>query len=241
MNGRQSGAMADAVAAYCKAMVVPDLDEAAIIAASRLRVRAAAPRRIRLTAASGVALVGLVVLVCNGAAVVAGVQRAFAAFSVAAGRAQPMTIRAVDLERARADMPFTVIAPPSIAGAGVVAVDEIDADSAASNASVVFELRGTAPRPGIMIIESDAARYHGRTIFAIPGPAASARSLQARWPQSPVPADDSKPNVVLRGSFQGRAFAPPTWVAHGTRIVVMSPPGVLSTAQLQTIRHQMSR
>ncbi len=36
--------------------------------------------------------------------------------------------------------------------------------------------------------------------------------------------------------------APPTtWIAHGTRIVVMSPPGLLTDAQMLAIRRAMSR
>jgi hypothetical protein len=231
MNVRPSAdRMERAVGAYCNAIAVPAFDEAAITAALPVRAGRAAPRRINVAARSVAVLAGLVLLACSMPAVVAAVQHAFAAFSIAGGRPRPMTIRAVDLERARADMPFAVIAPPAIAGFDVVAVDEIAANPAASDGSVVFQLHRRTPGPDVMIVESDAARHHAPTVLTIGRPPDAARFPAIRRPQ-----------VVLRGSFQGRTFAPASWVAHGTRIVVMSPPGLLSSEQLQTIRHRMSR
>jgi hypothetical protein len=235
--------LAEAIVAYCDAIDVPDFDEASIALANRRRVRHIEPTRTRrrLTACVAV-LVALVIVLCNVPAVVAGVQRVFAAFTVDAGRTRPMTMRVVDLERARADMPFAVIAPPSIAGAPIVAVDEMYADAFPAGASVVFEIHGTAPGPEVMIIETNAAGYHAPTVFAIRGPADAATVIpRFRSLESPAPWVHPAPSGLLRGSLGGRTFAPASWVAHGTRVVVMSPPGFLSGAQLQTIRREMSR
>ncbi len=192
-------------------------------------------------AASVAAMVALLVLLCNIPAVVAGVERVFAAFTVGAERTAPMTMHVVDLERARADMPFAVIAPPRIAGAPSVTVDEIYADASPSEASVIFEIHGAAPGPGIMIIESKAAAYHSRALFAIRAAAGASALPGLNALESAAPAAHGAPRFMLRGSFEGRAFTPASWVTRGTRVVVMSPPGLLSTAQLQTIRHAMSR
>jgi len=248
MKRRRFGGISADVVAYCEAVEVPDFDEAAITSRSHVPVHRIARSRTRMrmrmrmrTVASVAALIALFVGLCEMPAVVAGVERVFAAFTVAAGRTAPMTIRIVGLERAKADMPFAVIAPPPIAGAPEVTVGEMYAGASLAEASVVFELHGTAPGPEIMIIETKAARNHARTLFAMRG--AADRPVLPVWRslQSPAPSGHSLQKFVLRGSVAGHAFAPASWVAHGTRVAVMSPPGLLSIAQLQTIRRAMSR
>ncbi|MBD5657518.1 MAG: hypothetical protein IAI50_20410, partial [Candidatus Eremiobacteraeota bacterium] len=92
--------------AYCEAIDVPNFDEAAIASRRHPATHSIVRSHARLKMAVVAATVALVVVLCDIPAVVAGVQRVFAAFTIAAGQQKPMTIRAVELARARADMPF---------------------------------------------------------------------------------------------------------------------------------------
>lgn len=244
MNRRRSAdAISAAVSAYCDAIEVPEFDEAAIAARGRQRERMIERARgtpLRVAACAAAAVVLLLIL-GNIPAVVAGVERLLQAFSVTAGRTTPMTIRVVDLEHARADMPFAIVTPPPLAGAPMVAVEEMDGAGTRSDPSVIFEIHGTTPGREVMIVETKAAGRISPTLFSIRGPADRAGSRPLRSLGPPVSRGRRVPGVVLRGSFEGRAFAPTTWVAHDTRIVVMSPPGFLTDAQMLAIRRAMSR
>jgi hypothetical protein len=238
---RPANSLRESVIAYCDAIDVPGYDEAAILSRVRLRSQRPAPSRRRLKFALCVAAaLALLVVLYDIPAVVAGVQRVFAAFTVTEGRTTPMSIRVVDLQRARADAPFAVIAPPPVANAPIVTVDEVNTQSNPSDASIVFELHGRMPGPEVMIVESDAASHPSRTLFALREAAAAPNLSRPPTPESPD-RPGAVPRLVLRGSFGGRAFTPASWVAHGTRVVIMSPPGFLSAAQLKAIRGAMSR
>jgi len=239
MNARSVDEIAQHVVAYCEAIEIPAFDEAAFAALHRVPVGQSAPRGARWKlATSAVAIVVLLVALSNLHAVVAGVQQLLRAFTIDGGARTSMTIRAVDLRGARADMPFEVIAPPHIAGVPIVTVDEVAAGS--SDPSVIFELHGTSFGPEVMIVESNAAAHHAPTLFTIGGSANATGSAALPALKSRVRSKVQTPRIVLRGFVDDRGFLPATWVAHGTRVVVMSPPGFLSVAQLRAIRHAMT-
>jgi len=243
MNQKRSAdPIAAAVVAYCDAVDVPDLDAAAIV--SRRREDTFGKRRAAekpwLIAASVAAIIALLFVAFDISAVVAEVQRVFAAFTLAAGRTTPLTIRVVDIERARADMPFAIIEPPPIRGAPIVTVEEIAGDASPSNASVIFEIHGVAPGRELMIVETKASRPLAATLLTVRAP--GDRELPRLSPlEPPAPSSRHERPIILHGSFAGQAMTPTTWVAHGTRVAVMSPPGFLADSQMRAIQHAMSR
>jgi RNA polymerase sigma-70 factor (ECF subfamily) len=164
--------------------------------------------------------------------VVAGIERVVRGFAVTGGRVVPLTVRRVDLRRARADLPFTIVAPPVLREAPVVAIDEYYRGTPAFDASVMFVLRDRSSGVGITIVESKDTRGPTRELFVagdgddVRGPAAP--------PSMGVRGYD------VRGSFAGRSFRPQTWLAHGTRIVVMTPTARIRVALFRKIRHGMS-
>lgn len=233
--------IAAAVVAYCDAVDVPDFDASAMVSPGRQRLfeRERAPEQPWRSALIAAMVAGLFA-VFNISAVVAEVERIFAAFTVDAGRTAPMTFRVVDIARARSDMLFAIIEPPPIPGAPLVTVEEMFGDAARSNPSVIFEIHGATPGREVMIIENSAARQLPSTLLTVRGP--EDREPPRLPPFGPRSSSGGRaPAIVVHGSFAGKAFTPTTWVAHGTRIAVMSPPGFLTDSQMQAIRRVMSR
>jgi hypothetical protein len=229
-----------AVAAYCEAINVPDIDEAAV--AARLRNLSDGGRRVRfrMRAGSVVAYVAvaltLAVALSTIPAVIAGAERVLRAFTLIGGRTTPLTTRTVDLERARADMPFVVVAPPAIAGLPSVSIDEVAGGDAGSSAELVFQIRGAASGREVTFVESKFEKNARRTLISI-GP-----SIDSGTPQfAPPPgADGGGSALVLHGYAEGRTFVPSTWVDRGTRIVLLAPPGALTAGEMRDIRAAMS-
>jgi hypothetical protein len=62
----------------------------------------------------------------------------------------------------------------------------------------------------------------------------------APLPAFPKPASGAGTKISLIGNLGHGSFVPDTWVTHGTRIVLISQPGILSTAQTRAIRIAMS-
>jgi len=201
-----------------------------------------AHRRLRAVLESratvALALALAVVLSLNAPAVVAGMQRVIAAFTVAGGRTLPMSVREVNLATARADMPFAIIAPPARAGA-TVTLREIGSPAAPASESVAFELQPHRPGPPVTIIEARAGGGPHRLYLSVAEPD------RGGAPAAPLPAAAVRPSagakIALAGTLGDRSFAPLTWVVRGTRIVLLSPPGALSDAQLRAIRSAMSK
>lgn len=232
-----------AVIAYCETIEVPDFDEAAVASRHHKReymIERAHARPLRIAAAV-TTIIALLLVLRNIPAVGEGIERVLQAFSVVAGGTKPMTIRVVDLERARADVPFAVVEPPRIVGAPIVTVDEMYGDASRSDASIIFEAHGMAPGRDVMIVESQAGRRLSSTLLSIRGPADAAGLAPLGSVEPPASSGRRAPAILLRGYFEGRTFTPTTWVAHGTRVVVMSPPGFLTGAQMRAIRRAMSR
>jgi hypothetical protein len=243
-------AVAAAVAAYGEAIDVPDFDEAAV--AARVRgLSNGAPRvrfRLRRGSVAGYLAVAvaltLVAVSSNVPAVIAGAERVLQAFTFAAGRTTQLTTRSVDLDRARADMPFLVVVPPAIAGLPNVSIAEITGGDAGSLAELIFQFRGVVSGREATFVESKygVEKNAARTLISISAPTDAGRSQFEAPPVEPPPAAERRGSgISLRGSWDGRIFAPVTWVTRGTRIVLVAAPGVLSAAEMRDIRRAMSR
>jgi hypothetical protein len=236
-RNRYTEPLRDAVAAYVDGIAIPGLDERAVAARRGTRTNARAPRRPPLrTAALATAAALAVFFAVHASAVVAEMQRVFAAFALVGGRTVPMSVRDVDLAKARADIPFEIIVPPAFDGTTMTLREVLSSASPASDA-VVFNLH---VRPGseISIVENrDGGAFRFYLSEREPDRGGAEVSPQ---PALPKRARNAGPHISVMGNLGNRSFVPFTWVTRGTRIVLMSPPGVLSDAQIRAIRSAMS-
>ncbi|MGH7727465.1 MAG: hypothetical protein ACREM2_01565 [Vulcanimicrobiaceae bacterium] len=245
----QANELGEIVARYVAGIAIPAFDARAIRA--RMRSSAAAkPASFfgsrRRTLAALVVAAALLALLPNIPAVVAQVQHALRAFAVVNGRTVPLTIRVVDLAQARADMPFTVIAPAAIPAGLQPTIRELYSGTSFANARLMFDYSGPLPArvsasavrgPGLTIIETSSSASAGNAIFI------STSLGRAHLPPLPPPTLPSagKPSAygLLRQGGTAVKIKAITWVAHGTRVSLLSPPGLLTPGQ--TIRTAMSQ
>jgi hypothetical protein len=236
---RRAASVRDAVALYVHAIPIPALDERAIAARRGTLAVALAPRRPRLRAiALAMAATLAVIVAADASAVVAGMQRVFAAFTVAGGRTSPMSVREVDLATARADVPFAIIPPPALPGI-TVTLREIGSPAAPASESVAFELQTRRPGPPITIVEARAGGELRHVYLSEREPARGDAKV-APFP-APVQSGSDGRHPSLLGKLGDRSFVPLTWVARGTRIVLLMPPGALTDAHVRAIRSAMSQ
>ncbi len=231
-------ALRDAVACYVDAIAIPPLDARAIATRRETLAIAPAPRPLLRTAALAAAAALAVFLAVDASAVVAQIQRVFAAFAIVDGRAVPMSVREVDLAKARADVPFEVIVPPALAGTSMTLREVVSATSP-ENDSIVFALNSQRPGPEISIVESRDGGVPRQFYLSTREPDRAGAKV-APLPALPKLSGIAGPQISVVGRLGANSFEPPTWVTRGTRIVLMGPPGVLSNAQVQAIRSAMS-
>jgi hypothetical protein len=177
-------------------------------------------------------------LAVDASAVVAGMQRVFAAFMLVGGRTVPMSVRDVDLATARADVPFAIIVPPSLPGMAMT-LREIRSTVSPANDSVAFDLHMRRTMPDVSIVESRDGGSPRHMYLSVREPDrgdAGVAPLRAL----PKITGARGAKVSLIGNLGEGSFAPLTWVTHGTRIVLISQPGVLSDARIRAIRSAMS-
>jgi hypothetical protein len=237
---RSADALRDAVASYVDAIDIPPLDERAIgVRRATLAVAQASRRPLLRSAAIATAAAVALCFAFEAPSVVAGVQRVFAAFTVDRGRTVPMNVREVDLAQARADVPFAIVVPPALAGTTTTLREVLSPASPASD-MVAFDLETRRPGPGVSIVES---RDGGGSRAMLLSVRESERANAQLAPLPPLPKRESGagPKISLEAKVGTASFVPLTWVTHGTRIVLVSPPGLLSAAQIRTIRSAMSR
>jgi hypothetical protein len=229
--------------AYAESIEVPAFDESSVRARRRAgehtRPASAAPawrRRLAAVAAAGV----LLAFVVNAPAVIAQVQRVVEAFTFVNGQAVPLTVETVSLAQAQSDLPFAVIVPPSIPGFGPNAIRELYSKPSRSDARLVFDYRGAHPGPPLTIEESSPANSAEQSYMVV----AHDRSSDTQR-VAPLRAGAPPPNGQLTVQLLGKGgtvrIQPITWITRGTRIVLVSPPGMLSPAQVNAIRTAMSQ
>lgn len=230
----------DAVAAYVDAMGIPAFDER-VIPLRRVTPTIARARRRPLlrTAALAAATALAVFLAVDASAVVAGMQRVFAAFELVGGRTVPMSVRDVDLAKARADVPFEVIVPPSFPGT-TMTVREILSSGPPANDSIIFDLHTSRSAPEVSIVERPAGGGPRQLYLSDREPGRGDAKV------APLPmavssgSTKARPRISLIEDLGNGSFVPLTWVTRGTRIVLNGPPGALSPAQVRAIRSAMS-
>jgi hypothetical protein len=172
-------------------------------------------------------------------AVVAQAERFMQAFMVVNGHRTQVTVQTVSLEQIRADMPFTVIAPAAIPPGLQETVNEVDPHSAYAQA--LFQYARNSGPPIVTIIESSAAlKRSGQTVgFWV------TRSANGSLPPQPPPlsASPTHPTGWLMQANVGATFRvrvePVVWNVRGTRISLISPPHVLTPAQIVAIVRAM--
>ncbi len=228
--------------AYAEAIEVPRFKGAAV----RARMPIAAPAGFAWRWAGAALATALLIVgfALGSRAVVAQVERMLQAFATIGGQAVPVAVSTVSLEQARSDMPFAVIAPAAIPAGFDVTINELNVGSSRLDSRLLFAYQSGDRGPGLTIMES-AAR--GAT------PQSSMRlwMTQSVRGLSPPPAPPPLPNAALgehalvqfgrNGQVMRRVrLQPLTWIVRGTRIDLISPPGVLSAEQLAAIRRAMS-
>jgi len=241
---RHAESVRDAVASYVHEITVPALDQRAIAARRGALARTQTlPQRPLLRAtvlatAATFAIFFAVFLTVDASAVVAGMQRVFAAFALVGGRTVPMNVREVDLATARADVPFEIIVPPALAGT-TMTLREILSPAAPASDSITFDLDMRRPGPAVSIVESRDGGGPRQLYLSVREPDRGDAKV-APLPALQKLAGGAGPQISVVGDVGKGSFVPLTWVTRGTRIVLMSPPGVLSQAQIQAIRSAMS-
>jgi hypothetical protein len=229
----------EAAGAYVEAIEVPRYNAAAV--AARIS-RHAARRAIPGWAVVAAACVLFVAFVAGTPSVRAQVERVLQAFAVINGQNVPVAVNSVSLEQARRDMPFAVIAPAAIPPGMSEAIDELNPSSSRLDSSLIFRFSYGNQAPDVTIVErsSHAVAPQRMRLWMTQG------SHGVRPPAPPLPNAASGEHAFVQlgqgGQVQRRVrLEPISWVARGTRIDLISPPGVLSNAQLTAIRRAMLR
>jgi hypothetical protein len=230
----------DAVTSYVGEMAIPALDERAIAARRGTAALAGTRRRPLLqTAALAAAAALAAFLAVDASAVVAEMQRVFAAFALVGGRTVPMSVHDVDLAKARADVPFEIVAPPALAGTTLTLREMLSSASPASD-TVVFNLDVRRSGVEVSIVET---RDGGgaRQVYLSEREPDRGDARVAPLPALPKLPSSGGTHIAVVGNLGNASFVPLTWVTRGTRIVLMSPPGALSDAQIRALRSAMSK
>ena len=228
----------DAVGAYVETIDIPQYNERAV----RARASSVAPRRtVPRWAAAAAACVLLVAVFTATPTVRAQVEHMLQAFAVIGGQQVPVAVNDVTLDQARRDMPFSVVAPAAIPAGFTPRIDELTPSSSRLDARLVFRYQGSGNVPGLTIMESRAT--------------SGAPEQMKLWmtagsgtpPHAPAAMNNLPPGqhafVQFRsdGTVTQRVRVEPiTWVVHGTRVDLISPPGLLTPMQLAAIRRAMS-
>jgi hypothetical protein len=232
--------------AYAETIDVPRFNAAAIRA--RMPAGAAGGFAWRWASAAVAASLLVVAFAFGGRAVVAQVERMLQAFATIGGQTVPVAVSTVSLEQARRDMPFAVIAPAAIPPGFDGTIDELNVTSSRLDSRLLFQYRnGNAPE--LTIIES-AARgatpqssmrlWMTQSIRGVAPPAGPPPAVARSLPNA-ASGEHAFVQFGRNGQVQRRVrIEPLTWVVRGTRIDLISPPGLLSGEQLAAIRRAMS-
>ncbi len=235
----------EAVGAYVEGIEILAYDAAAV--ASRM-TGGAARRATRRTmpgwAVAAAACALIIAFVAGTPSVRAQVERMLQAFAIVNGQRVPVAVNSVSLEQARHDMPFAVIAPAAIPTGMSEAIDELNPSSSRLASSLVFRFSNGNQAPTLTIAERSA-----RSI-----PPGRMRLWMTEGlhngvlpPAPPLPSAASGEHAFEHVQFghggqvmRQIRLEPISWVVRGTRIDLVSPPGLLSNAQLAAIRRAMS-
>ena len=232
------------IADYVKAIPVPECNVGAIVSRRQdLRKRPLWNAWMTVTATAGITLAVL----ANVPAVVAQVERVFRAFTIVNGHTVPLVVQRMTLAEARAGVPFTVIAPAGIPAGLHGTIREFSSESSPSQTRLMIEYRknSTDMPPPLTIMETtDHGGAEHNILFMSKG---AAGAPPPRLPNAFAHNDAGGPVAVqdykIKENGQEKQFRikfqPVTWVQHGTRVTLMSPPDALTSQQLAAIRKAM--
>jgi len=232
------------VADYVGKIPVPDCDLNAIAARRHIeRKRPLWSPWMGAVVTAGI----LIAILANVPAVVAQVERVFRAFTVVNGHAVPLSVQSVSLEQARAQVPFTVIAPTAVPSGLRATIRTFSSESDPHQARVMFEYRKTrADMPPPLTIMETADDGHPERNVLFMTKSSDAVSVPKLPPVPMQPGDRQSMSVqdykIVRDGKEKHfriKFQPMSWVQHGTRVTLMSPPDALSDQQLNAIRSAM--
>jgi len=152
----------------------------------------------------------------------------------------PVAVNEVTLDQARHDMPFAVVAPAAIPAGFTPRIDELTPSSSRLDARLVFRYQGPGSVPGLTIMESRANR-------GAPEQTKLWMTAGGGAPQAPPAMNNVPPGQHAFVQFhrdggltQRVRVEPISWVVRGTRVDLISPPGLLTPMQLAAIRREMS-
>jgi hypothetical protein len=233
----------EAAGAYVEGIEIPAYDAAAV--ASRRTggaARRATRRRMPGWAVAAAVCALIVAFVAGAPSVRAQVERMLQAFAIVNGQSVPVAVNSVSLEQARHDMPFAVIAPAAIPPGMSEAIDELNPSSSRLASSLVFRFSNGNQAPTLTIAE--------RSVRSIPPGQMRLWMTEGLHngvlpPAPPLPSAASGEHAFVQFGHGGQVMRqirlePISWVVRGTRIDLVSPPGLLSNAQLMAIRRAMS-
>ncbi len=229
-----------AVGAYVETIDISQYSEQAV----RAKASTVAPPRTmpRWAAAAAAACVVLVAFVLATPSVRAQIEHMLQAFAIIGGQQVPVAVNDVTLDQARRDMPFTVIAPAAIPAGFAPRIDELTPSSSRLDARLIFRYSSAPNVPGLTIMESSARQTEPTKIrlWMTEGGAAPPQAPQHTMSNVP-PGQHAFVQFRRDGGAEQRVkIEPMSWVVRGTRVDLISPPGVLSATQLAAIRRAMS-
>jgi hypothetical protein len=235
----QTEALHEAAASYIESIAVPTYRANAVQA--RLQALSESRATWRPAAAALAAAGVVVVLIFNGPAVIAQVERALQAFATIDGRTVTVAVNTVTLDQARHDMPFEVIAPAGIPAQFQVTIHELNFGSSRFDSHLLFEYRTSGNAPPLTIAESSTRANAPQRTHLMIRQGANAGAMPAA-PALPAAGSGGYGFVQFKNgqTIQRIRLEPIDWTVRGTRIQLISPPGLLSNAALTAIRRAMS-
>lgn len=240
-QSQQAERLRDAVGAYALGIAIPDYNPTAVRA--RLKHAAAPPRRLRWVApVPAAAALVLIVLIFSSPMVIAQVERMLHAFASINGQPVAVAVNSVTLDQARKDMPFAVIAPAAIPAGLSETTNELIPSSSRLDSRVLFQFtNGNEPPLTIMESRANARTPEQMRLWMTEGKGAPPGGM----PQLP-PSTQKGPKFFAQFRQTGQVtrqvrVEPIAWVVRGTRVELISPPGLLSEAQLAAIHRAMMR
>lgn len=229
----------DAVNDYIEKIHVPQYDSRAVRArSSSVSLRRATPRWAAAVAATSVLIAAFV---AGSPTVRAQVEHLLQAFATINGQPVAVTVNDVTLDQARRDMPFSVIAPAAIPAGFAPRIDELMPSSSRLDSRLIIRYEGVGGGPGVTITESIAghvAPSQMRLWMTTGAGAPHAPPLMKNLPPGQHAFVQFRPDGTVT---QRVRLEPISWVVRGTRVDLISPPGLLSPMQLAAIRRAMSR
>lgn len=230
----------DAVGAYVETIDVPQYDPRAVQA----RMSSVSPRRAvpRWAAAAAAACVVIVAVFAASPTVRAQVEHMLQAFAVIGGQQVPVAVNDVTLDQARRDMPFSVIAPAAVPAGLIPRINELTPSSSRLDAHLMIQYEAAGGGPGLTIMESRAQRSEPTQMrFWMTEGGGSPPQMPQHMMSNVPPGQHAFVQFRRDGTVTQRIKVEPiSWVVRGTRVDLISPPGLLTSMQLAEIRRAMS-